>query len=218
MSNRASKIVGAGTPPLAASMISGDVQNTVSAAGTTQGTATSVYGDNVIVTTVAAGTGIVLGGPGFGPGDDVVVSNKGANPLLVYPPVGAQFNGLGANNPVTVQRGQLMSFFCIGTDFVINSATIDTALTATGNSQGTALALVSQFNQVGTTAASTGVILTQTGGLVYIFNGGANTLSVYPPTGGTVNGAAANAAASLPTLKGMLLWVNGINSYSVAGV
>jgi len=218
MSNRTTKIVGTGVPPLAAAQISGDLQNTVSAAGTNQATATTVYGDNVIVTTVAAGTGVILGGPAFGPGDDVVVSNQGANPLLVYPPVGAQFNALGANNAVTLQKGQLMAFYCKGTDFVINSANIDTALVAAGNSQGTALAITAQYNQVGTTAASTGVILTQTGGLVFIFNGGANTLSVYPPTGGTINGAAANAAASLPTLKGMLLWVNGINSYSVAGV
>lgn len=218
MSNRTSKIVGAGIQPLAASQISGDLQNTVSAAGTTQGTATVAYGDNIVVTTCAAGAGIILGGPGFGPGDDITVSNQGANPLTLYPPVGASINGLAANTGVTIQVGELKTLTCIGTNFVFNSGAIATALVAAGNSQGTALTLTNQFNQVGTTAASTGVILQALTGLVYIFNGGANTLSVYPPTGGTINGAAANAAASLPTLKGMLLWCNGINSYSVAGV
>ena len=64
------------------------------------------------------------------------------------------------------------------------------ALTATGNSQGTALALPSDFNVFTTVAASTGAILPATGpqcnvgDSFIIVNHGAQTLSVYPPTGG----------------------------------
>lgn len=221
MSNRTTKIVGTGIAPLAASQIAGDLQNTVSAAGTTQATATPVYGDNVVVTTCAAGAGVILSGPNFGPGDDSTVWNNGANPLAVYGPVGATVNGQTANLPVYVQPGQSVSLRCIGTNFFAGQsalAAIATALVAAGNSQGTALALTSQFNQIGTCAASAGVILQSMIGLVYVFNGGANSCSVYPPTGGTINGGSANAAVTLTTLKGALLWCNGLNSYTVAGV
>lgn len=106
MSNRATKIVGAGMAPSAASQIAGDVQGGVTAAGTTQATAQAVYGDNVVVTTCAAGAGIILSGPGFGPGDDVFVANQGANACLVYPPVGYQINALGVNAGFSVAAGK----------------------------------------------------------------------------------------------------------------
>jgi hypothetical protein len=106
MSNRATKIVGAGVPPSAASQIAGDVQGGVTAAGTTQATATAAYGDNVVVTTCPAGAGIILGGPAFGNGDDVFVANQGANACLVYPPVGYQINSLGVNAGFSVAAGK----------------------------------------------------------------------------------------------------------------
>lgn len=78
-----------------------------------------------------------------------------------------------------------------------------TGLTATGSSQGTALALVASNNQVTTTAASTGVILpaVQGGEEVWVYNGGASSLSVYPPTGAAINSGAANAAFAVATTK-----------------
>lgn len=78
-----------------------------------------------------------------------------------------------------------------------------TGLTAAGSTLGTALALNARTNVVGTVAASTGVALpagAPVGDIVFVSNGGANALSVYPATSsGTINGGSAGAAVSLAT-------------------
>lgn len=69
-------------------------------------------------------------------------------------------------------------------------------LTAAGSTQGTALKLSAANNIITTTAASTGVQLPamNTGDCVEVANLGANSLSVYPVTGGAIQTGAANAA------------------------
>jgi len=76
-------------------------------------------------------------------------------------------------------------------------------LTAAGSTQGTALKLSAINNIVTTTAASTGVQLPSmgTGDAVQVANLGANALLVYPVTGGTVQGGAANAGFSVAAGK-----------------
>lgn len=88
-----------------------------------------------------------------------------------------------------------------------------TGLTATGNSQGTALAPQTDFNVFTTVAASTGYLLH--GGVdtpstpgpciiadtEIVVNHGANTLSVYPQSGGKIANGAANAAFSVAATK-----------------
>ena len=74
---------------------------------------------------------------------------------------------------------------------------IDTGLVATGSTAAGALPLVSSINVMGTVAASTGVQLPSVaapGAIVDVLNGGASVLTVYPPTGGIVNGGSVNAA------------------------
>ena len=115
MSNRTSKIVGAGIAPMAAAQIAGDLQTGVTAAGTTQAGATPVYGDNVVVTTAAASSGVILSGnAGFAPGDDVFLTNQGANSLSVYPPVGGQINAGGVNAAFAVAAGKSTFFRSVG--------------------------------------------------------------------------------------------------------
>jgi hypothetical protein len=66
-----------------------------------------------------------------------------------------------------------------------------TAVTAAGTTAGDALQIVAVYNDVTTTSASAGVKLPQTelGETVYIANGGANPLTVYPyDTNSTING------------------------------
>lgn len=77
--------------------------------------------------------------------------------------------------------------------------TVANALTATGSTQGTALALGADLNRFTTVAASTGAILPamNPGDNMQVFNGGANALLVYPPVGGTINALAANAGYSV---------------------
>jgi len=76
---------------------------------------------------------------------------------------------------------------------------VTSALTATGTNLATSLTLPSAVNQITTTAASTGVSL-QAGELpgtdVWVYNGGANALLVYTPTGETVNAAAASLSVA----------------------
>lgn len=79
----------------------------------------------------------------------------------------------------------------------------DTALTATGSSSADALLLSSHHNAFSTVGASTGGILSSqctAGDAVFVFNGGASTLTIYPPTGSTVNNT---TSATIATLKGI---------------
>lgn len=82
-------------------------------------------------------------------------------------------------------------------------SSVANGLTAAGSTQGTALAITAQTNVVTTTAASTGVILADigVGAVQEVFNEGANTLSIYPASGGQIDALGANAAYSLATVS-----------------
>ncbi len=71
------------------------VNNAVSAAGTTQATATLLTRPINNVTTVAANSGVIL--PSAYPGMRVMVRNATVTTLRVYPGTGAQINTLGTN-------------------------------------------------------------------------------------------------------------------------
>jgi hypothetical protein len=89
------RLVTAGLSAIQAQAIVGTVA-TVAAAGTVQGNATPLPADLNNVTTVGAGTGVIL--PAMNPGDEITVHNgQAVNALLLYPPLGASINALGAN-------------------------------------------------------------------------------------------------------------------------
>jgi len=70
--------------------------------------------------------------------------------------------------------------------------TADNAVSAAGSSASDATVLTKNINFVSTVAASTGVKLWDGGagfGPIVVRNGGANTLTVYAPTGHTINGS-----------------------------
>lgn len=71
------------------------VDVSVTAAGTTQGTAAALAKEINIVTTANSGTGVVL--PIAVPGMILTVTNTTANTVSVYPAVGAQINQLGVD-------------------------------------------------------------------------------------------------------------------------
>ncbi len=74
------------------------------------------------------------------------------------------------------------------------------AVSAAGSTQGTATALTKSFNVVTTVASNTGVALPTPGAAGYIItiiNKGANTLNIYPASGGTIDSASLNAAVTL---------------------
>ena len=77
-------------------------------------------------------------------------------------------------------------------------------LTATGSTQSDALLLAKDVNEFTTVASGTGCRFnseTEAGDSYIVYNGGANALSVYPPSGGSINALSADAAFSLAANK-----------------
>lgn len=106
----------------------------------------------------------------------------------------------------------------------VTVGTVTDAQTATGtSSQANSFAIADHITRFSTTAANSGARLPSTltaGDELWIMNGGASTLLVYPPVGGTVNGAAANATLvnGIPTLKaGHFKCIDGLNWYAIVG-
>ena len=75
---------------------------------------------------------------------------------------------------------------------------VASALPATGSSATDALQLSAVVSRVSSAAASTGVKLPapEAGAMMVVRNDGANTITVYPPTGSTINGSASNTIAA----------------------
>lgn len=108
------KAFGAGLSlPLASAMCQ-DAASALSAAGTTQATATELSAADSEVTTVAAGAGCVLSSK-LAPGDSQAVYNAGANALKLYPPSGMKINALASNAPMTLGVNTGCIFKCVST-------------------------------------------------------------------------------------------------------
>jgi acetolactate synthase regulatory subunit len=86
------------TPTLNSAVV--DNNNAVSAAGSTQGTATALTVDYNVVTTVAASTGVKL--PTATAGRRIVIVNKGASTLTIYPATSAYIDAGLINAGISV--------------------------------------------------------------------------------------------------------------------
>ena len=76
-------------------------------------------------------------------------------------------------------------------------------LTAAGSTAADALALSAVFNRTTTTASGTGVKLppAEAGAVCFVVNSGANSLTVYPQTGSTIDaGSSVSVAAAARTM------------------
>ena len=81
--------------------------------------------------------------------------------------------------------------------------TTQSGLTATGTTQADALALT-DVNEFTTVASGTGGLIPlgcNRGDDIFVYNIGANTLTVYPPVGESINALSANAGFSVATAK-----------------
>lgn len=98
---------------------------------------------------------------------------------------------------------------------------VQLAQTATGSDQAGAFAITQPVTEFTTTASSTGARLpATTAGIIgadsgLVMNNGANTLTLYPPTGGKINGGSANAGVSVATLKAASWTARGNGDYFV---
>lgn len=86
----------------------------ISAAGATQGTATAITTSNNVVSTVAAGTGVILPTPAKA-GFRLTVENRGANALLVYPASGGTIDSAAANAAVSIPSGAAATYLAAST-------------------------------------------------------------------------------------------------------
>jgi len=123
------------------------------------------------------------------------VGNLGTAGLII-----ATGNVTGGNlttSGVVAATGNVTGGNLVATSYHIRSIT--TGISAAGSTQGTATALTKEINVVSTVSSgANGVVLpTAVAGMVLIVNNtSANTLNVYPATGGAVNSGSTNAAYS----------------------
>lgn len=80
---------------------------TATATGTNQATAFTLATRQTVFTTVAAGTGAILSN---NIQEEIIVS-AGANPLLLYPPVGSTINSDGTNTALSVPVGDIATCY-----------------------------------------------------------------------------------------------------------
>lgn len=80
-------------------------------------------------------------------------------------------------------------------------------ITAAGTTSADAVVLTVENNFIGTAAAGTGARLSvgEISQKSWVYNGGANSVLVYPPTGGTINGGSVDAGLSLDANKAMAI-------------
>ena len=108
------KVFGAGIPGLAVQALCQDVTIGISAAGTVQGDATALTSSVNVVSTVAAGSGVVLYSASV-PVDSQKIYNAGANQLNVYPPTGFNINSLAANTAISLATNSAIELTCVST-------------------------------------------------------------------------------------------------------
>jgi hypothetical protein len=95
---------------------------------------------------------------------------------------------------------------------------VGTAISAAGSAQSGATALVNTVNGVSTVATGTGVILYAGSGgdCQIVYNGGANAVKVYPPSGARINAMVTNTAHVLATQTACQYWF--LSSTQIIGV
>lgn len=95
------------------------VLNLTATGTSSQAAALQVPGDACVFSTVALNAGAKLppanaSGMVALAGDIYTVVNGGANPLLVYPPLGGNFITVAVNTSVSVPVGKTADFYCLG--------------------------------------------------------------------------------------------------------
>ena len=112
-------------PAQAVAGILGSSNNAVTAAGTTQGTATALSAQyNRVTTAGAAGApfaGVILPAS-MAIGDEIEVVNATTVNICVYPPTGGKLNSNTANTPLVMAPLRAHTFFCAdGTSWDVDS-------------------------------------------------------------------------------------------------
>ena len=196
-------------------------QDNITAAGTGQSTATQLTGSINTIATAAAGTGVALPSSTNSAGLSVTVQNNGANPVQVYPFIGASdtINGIAAAIGVQLHNGSIGVFNCtaagawtvssvspIAASYNTNAATSGTTLTAaniTGGQQYVVLGLTGANGapangQLPTVASMIAAMHSPTAGSSFelrIIQSSAQPWTITTNTGWTLTGSMAISAS-----------------------
>ena len=195
--------------PGASTAVAVQTNGTLAATGTNQGTAAAIT--YVVTNVTAADTtkGVVL--PSAVAGALYVVYNKDANELKLYPNTSDSINNQSANAEILVPGWN--TAICYATDNTVWSVVISSeynsasrkvvAITGAGTVTGDAQAITGHpgcvLNASGASNSGIKLPLCLAGAEYTVYVSGANTIKVYPPASGTINGGSADAAVSVAT-------------------
>lgn len=185
---------------------------------------------NRITTAASAGASVLL--PVSAAGLSISVENAGANPIQVFGSGTDTVNGTAAASGVSQMPNSVVLYFCyaagswfaanLGTGYAGSLETMSGVVGITafaGGGQGNATALTAMYNQIATAAAGNASVvlpsLTLPNGAaasITVNNLGANTVAVFCPSGGTMNGSS-NGSASLAANNVGLYFCSGTNNW-----
>lgn len=149
----------------------------ISAAGSTQGTATALTTDYNVVTTTGSGQGVVLPTAASPFGREITIVNRGANALTVYPDSGAAIDGASTNTGVTVPVNGEISFFSSSATQWYTTDEVVTAGTAISVTQGNGQVTIANTG-VTSAVAGTGISVSGATGAVTINNTGVTSVAL----------------------------------------
>ena len=204
----------------AANLILETASDLLTATGANQAGALALVSQTNRLTTVAAGTGVLL--PTSVAGLEITIINHGANPLQVYPSLAASdaaatINDVATATGVTMMPNSTVLFWCssaglwytegLASGFynasgvgAFQTFSTQTGVVAhAGGGQGAATQITAmqvQVSTVATTADSVKLPASQPGLEIVLVNNGANSMNVFPATGEQINGGGANVAAA----------------------
>ena len=115
-------------------------------------------------------------------------------------------------------KGSELTFTEVDNNFIALNTTVSATVTAAGTNQGTATAITSTVTFITSAASGTGVILPAPDDAerLTIVNHGANPVNIYPASGHTIDGGAANAPLVLP--QGCAVDVIGTSATNWTGI
>jgi hypothetical protein len=193
----------------AANLIVETANDNLTATGSTQATALALAAQTNRITTVAAGTGVLL--PASLPGLEITIINHGANPLQVYPSLaasdaGATIDDVAAASGVSQMQGSTCLYWCssaglwytegLGTGYAGSLQTLSFADGLVANSGGVQAGAtpitssIARFTTVGGAGYSS-VLPPAAGGLnITVINAGANVMNVFPAGSDQINALA----------------------------
>lgn len=185
----------------------------ITATGSNQATATALVSEINIINTVTAGQGVAM--MPAASGLDIMIVNKGANPVIVYGNGSDTIDGNAGTVGISQMPGSTVFYTSgttgawstegIGTGYYgsLQTQSFLTGLTAyAAGGQASATPLTAMINLLGTVAAANASVVLPSVTLaagaaveISVINNGASAAAVFCPSGGTMNGTSNGSSA-----------------------